>query len=657
MHRRKCFIEVVLCLLVLGLALFLRIRRLDTTGLWGDQSFTLNLALRWVNGGAMPLAANKSSAGFMNPPMIEYLYAAALRIWPDILSVAILTMISGMVAVAGWSAYKVWGKRAALWATLIFAVNPWGVFYSQLIWNQTMVPVFSSLTLACLLAYFAVEQRPIYLIFSFVWAACMTQVHPGTGVQLLTTGLICALFWRKLRFWPLVAGVALFALLYTPFLLYERGVHWMDVQAVLELARQPVPFSPAVILVSLDILHAQGLLGIVKYVRELDHLATGLLTLSLVYALWASIRTFIRPLRTPQATQKAAGLYILLLWFILPILFYLRPSHHLQTYYLIGQLPAHFMLIAISLDEAQLGLERFACRARQPTVQRAIQVVVWAVLPLPLLAWVGWQCAFNVQFQDHRFQSNAGPPQIRHIRAAIQKGHQLLAERPGCDLVAVSKGHNVETSELSLLREFVSPERVLLTDGQLAIPIPTPCAIYLEAWRESRASAWLASVAAPLPGSAIEMRGKTWSFYDLPADRQARIVERPFSRQPVAAWTNGVALMDYARGNVRPGTTLPLTFTWVVQTSPLEVTYHVGTYLLTLDNQVVAQADGPGFDSIQWQAGDAFIAWFDIPIPQDLKPGEYQIAVAWYTWPELERVNLTTGGNTAFLEQIQIPEP
>ena len=148
MHRRKRFVEVVLCLLVLGLALFLRIRRLDTTGLRGDQSLTLNLALRWVNGGAMPLAANKSSAGFMNPPMIEYLYAAALRIWPDILSVAILTMISGMVAVAaaGWSAYKVWGKRAALWATLIFAVNPWGVFYSQLIWNQTMVPVFSFIT-------------------------------------------------------------------------------------------------------------------------------------------------------------------------------------------------------------------------------------------------------------------------------------------------------------------------------------------------------------------------------------------------------------------------------------------------------------------------------------------------------------------------------
>lgn len=43
----------------------------------------------------------------MNPAMIEYLYAAALRLWPDILSVVVLTMLSGMIAIAaaGWPVY------------------------------------------------------------------------------------------------------------------------------------------------------------------------------------------------------------------------------------------------------------------------------------------------------------------------------------------------------------------------------------------------------------------------------------------------------------------------------------------------------------------------------------------------------------------------
>ncbi|MBU0702407.1 MAG: glycosyltransferase family 39 protein [Chloroflexi bacterium] len=647
MHKRKQFIEIILFALILGLALFLRIRRLDTTGIWSDQSFTLNTAMRWANGGAMPLASNKSSAGFVNPPMIEYLYAIALRIWPDILSVAALTMISGMVAVAaaGWAAYKAFGKRAAFWSVLIFAVNPWSVFYSQLIWNQTMVPVFAALTFACLLLYFAVEQRPVYLILSFVWAACMTQVHPGTMVQLLTMGLIFALFWRKLRVWPLAAGVAIFALMYAPFLLYETGVGWVDVQAALEVAGQPASPSVAALLVSADLLHAQGLLGSARHVLQFDTLATVLLTLSLLYALGAGARAFVQRGRDPGTARKATGFCILLLWFTLPILFYMRSAHYLQIYYLIGQLPAHFLLIGVCLDGIQRTLER--------TTRRAIQVAAWAVLPLPLLLLAGWQFAFDLQFQDHRFQSHEGLTQIRHIRAATQVARRLLAERPACDLVVVSEGHSLEVSKLSLLREFTDPERVLLTDGRLALPVPTPCAVYLDALPGSRASTWLARAAAPLPDAAIHVLDETWQFYDLPAGARTGL-EETASPTRFATWSNGVALTGYARGQIEPGATLPLTLTWSVEAEPPEVVYHVGTYLLTMDNQVVAQSDGPGFDSIQWQRGDTFVTWFEMPVPQTLPPDDYQIAVAFYSWPGLERVDLVTGGNTAFLEQFQV---
>ena len=97
--------------------------------------------------------------------------------------------------------------------------------------------------------------------------------------------------------------------------------------------------------------------------------------------------------------------------------------------------------------------------------------------------------------------------------------------------------------------------------------------------------------------------------------------------------------------------------TWSVETQPPETVVHVGTYLLTLENQVAAQSDGPGFDSIQWRAGDQFVTWFDVPVGQDLPPGDYQIAVALYTWPDLERIDLARGGNTLFLEQFQVPAP
>jgi hypothetical protein len=655
--RKRLLIEAVLALLVLGLALFLRVRRLDTTEIWADQALTLSIAMQWVGGGEMPLAANKSSVGFMNPPMIEYLFAAALRVWPDILSVAIMTLVSGMVAVAvtGWATYRVFGKSAAFWAALLFAVNPWGVFYSQQIWNQTMVPVFASLMFTCLLLYFATEPRPIYLILSFAWAACMTQVHPGTAVQLLTMGLICAIFWRKLRVWPLVAGGAIFVLSYVPFLLYESGVGWTDVKALLDLAGEPAPLSPAAILLSFDLLRAQGLFRAAKYVVQFDTLATVLLALSLAYAVGACGRALVRRRGSQETAQRATGLTILLLWFFAPILFYLRSAHYLQIYYLIGQWPAHFILIGICMAGLQRVIERLTQNARRKVARRVLQLATWVVL-LPLLALVGWQAWFNLQVQDHRLDAHNGSPQIRHVRTAIRTSRQLLAERPECDLVVVAKGHHLEASELSLLRGFVSWERVLLTDGDLAVPVPAPCAVYLDALPGSQTSAWLEAVAAPLSEDTIEVLGERWRFYDLPEGARAHVVEGFFPQEPLATWANGVALARYERGPVRPGTVLRLAIAWSVETQPPEVVYHFGTYLLTLDNQLIAQSDGPGFDSIQWREGDSFITWFDIAVPLDLPPGDYQIAVALYTWPGLERIDLTAGANTAFLEQVRVEE-
>jgi hypothetical protein len=456
-------------------------------------------------------------------------------------------------------------------------------------------------------------------------------------------------FWRRLRVWPLVVGLAIFVLLYVPFLMYENGVGWADVKAVLDFTHQPAPLSAAAVLVSLDLLHAQGLLPSARFVPQADALATALLALSLAYALWAGVRAFTQRRSDLEAARKAIGFCILLLWFVMPILLYLRSAHYLQTYYLIGQWPAHFLLIGVCLNGVQGIVEQAALRARRRTVRRTFRVVTWGVLPLSLVALVTWQVAFDVWFQDHRLRSDGGQPQIRHIRKTIRTSEHLLSERPECNMVVISKGHHLETSQLSLLREFVSQERILLTDGWLAAPLPASCVLYLDALPGSRASRWLRAEATPI--AALDVAGEMWRFYELRSSVQAN------SKTHLAEWANGVALVEYARGEFSPGVALPLTLTWSVEAEPPAVAYHFGTYLLTMDNQVVTQSDGPGFDSIQWRPGDAFITWFDIPVPQELPSGDYQIAVALYSWPGLERVGLTTEGNTAFVEQLQIPEP
>jgi hypothetical protein len=599
--KKNLPIDTVLLILVPALLLLvaalLRLRGLDTTAIWADQSFTLGTAMRWINGGRMPLAANKSSIGVINPPMIEYLYALALRLWPDVLSVALLTLISGLVAIAaaGWAVYRTFGRRAALWTVLLFAVNPWSVYYSQLIWNQTMVPVFSSLMFASLLVYFAVEQRPIYLILSFLWAACMTQVHPGTVIQLVTMAVICALFWRKLHIWGLVGGAALFLALYTPFLLYESAVGWADVRAALELSDRSASWSSAALLVSLDWVRVRGLLDRFPGVTAFDALAGVLLIGSILYGLWRLGRALERRHRTRRAggtpqsedTRSLTAMAILLLWFGLPILFYLRFPHYLQVYYLVGQVPAHFVLMGLCLAGLQEGLGRLA----GDRIHRVIRMGGQIGLLMVLAAWITWQAVATLEIQDRRSVNVPGKTQVRHVRSAIQTGRDLMAKAPSCSLVLISKGHSEATSDLSLVGQFVSPGRTLVTDGTAALPLPAPCGIYVDAAPGSRASSWLRAEGVAMPNSAIQVPGQTWLFYKLTVDNWQQMVHGAETGTPIARWSNGIALRRYRRGALQPGGGLPITLTWTVEGPVSDELYHFGSYLLTSENGVVAQTD------------------------------------------------------------------
>lgn len=639
---------------VLLLALAVRLRGLDTTGLWGDQAFTLNTAMRWVNGGDMPLAANKSSVGFVNPPMIEYLYAAALRLWPDILSVSLLTLLGGLLAVAatGFVTTRLFGRRAGLWAMLAFAVAPWAVFWSQLIWNQTMVPPLAALALGGLLLYLADRPRAVYLILSFAAAAAMTQVHPGTAVQLVTIAFALLLFRRRVRLGHVLAATAVFALLYVPYLIYQIGAGWADFRAIGGVAGQEATLSGAAVLLSLDLIRAQGLYRAVPRVVAFDALATVLFlgSLAVVMARWTDgSRWTDRSRLAGRRPPDFVALTVILLWFLLPLLFYLRSSVYLQNYYLVGQWPAHFMILGIGLDTAQRLIARRADRARS-SIARRVWLGAGILLPLLFLALFAFQVLFSLSYQNERAAGGGPLLQVRHARTIIDMSRRLLAERPSCRLVGLGRGHQVENSDLALLQEFVDPARVILADGDLSLPLPRPCAVYLDTRPGTAASYALAAQAQALPGEQVQVRDQTWQFYEReePAASSASGV--------IAGWDAGLDLVGYFPGDLRPGETMTLVLTWDVTDRP-GAFYHFGTYLLDETGAVVTQHDGPGFDSVQWRPGDRFVTFHPLPIPADLPGGHYRTAVALYAWPELTRAELAGGETTAFLEEITLSVP
>jgi len=630
------------------LALLLRLRALDTTGLWGDQAFTLNSAMRWVNGGPMPLAANKSSVGIVNPPMIEYLYAAALWLWRDILSVSLLTLLGGLVAVGvtGLVTARLFGRRAGLWAMLAFAVAPWAVFWSQLIWNQTMVPPFAALALGGLLLYLFDRPRAIYLIGSFAAAAAMTQVHPGSAVQLLTMALALLIYRRRVDWRHVLIGVAVFAVLYVPYLLYQIGTGWADLAAAGQVAGQEATFSSAALRLSLDLIRAQGLHRAVPGVVFFDVLAAVLFVVALGAVVWRMAGEAGRQedrgageSRSPLLPRSPAPL--LFLWFALPLLFYWRSGVYLQNYYLVGQWPAHFMILGIGLD----ALQRLIPFPFGRGLGRGS--LTW-LITLPFLALFAFQVFFSLRYQDARTAGDGPLLQVRHARTLIDQSRRLLAERPACRLVGLGHGHQVETSDLALLVEFTDPARVLLADGDLALPLPTPCAITLDARPGSLASYALAAQATPIPDTGVTVKDQRWTFYDW--------TEPPRVESPAALrWDAGVALVGSFRGEPERGKDMRLVLTWEVVGEPGRV-YHFGTYLLNAAGGIVAQHDGPGFDSVQWRAGDQFVTFHPLALPADLPAGRYQTAVALYGWPDLARSWLASGEDTAYLDDLTVDE-
>ena len=628
---------------ILLFALLLRLRGLDTTGLWGDQAFTLNTAMRWVNGGPLPLAANKSSVGFVNPPLIEYLYGAALFLWRDILSVSLLTLLGGLVAVAvtGAVTARLWGRRAALWAMLAFAVAPWAVFWSQLIWNQTLVPPFAALALGGLLLYLFDRPRSVYLVGCFAATAAMIQVHPGSAVQLLTIAVALLLYRRRVRPAHVVAGAAVFALLFLPYLLYQIGTGWADLAAVEATAGQEATFSSAALRLSLDLLRAQGLYRAVPRVEAFDILATGLFVAALGVVVWRLLFGGKGAAERRQDPLPSSPAPLLLLWLAAPLLFYWRSGVYLQNYYLIGQWPAHFMILGIGLDTLQRAVERW------PGRERLGRVAAGLLLPLPLLALVAFQVFFSLRYQDARAAGDGPPLQVRHARALIDQSRRLLAERPECRLVGLGHGERVDNSDLALLVEFTDPARVLLADGDLALPLPSPCAVYLDARPGSRAAYALAAQAQPIPDVGVTVKDQQWQFYDWR--------EGPRGDTTGAPGWNDASLIGVFRGDPAPGQNLTFVLTWEIAARPA-VAYHFGLYLLDGANTVVAQHDGPGFDSAQWRPGDRFVTFHPLPLPPDMPPGDYRAGVALYTWPDIVRALLLDGTDMATAdERIVVP--
>lgn len=638
---------------ILAAAGYLRLARPGQGLMTCDQSVILGMALRWVKGGPLPLVGIKSSAGIMMPPMVEYLLAVPLFFRQEIAPVVTFNALLGLLAVIAcyWVVAQLAGRRAALIATLLFAANPWAIHYSRFFWNQNMVPFFSTLTGGSLLLCFAGPRpRPIHLSLALLWLAVAIQLHLAALALIPVVALILLLFRRQVSLRHLALGVGLFLLSFLPYLLYQRMSGLADLRAMFgSLGGAEARLNLSSLLIAGDLATGHGLLegspawrASVWPGHGLARLEGWLFAASLAYAAGYLLLGGWRELRQRQPSTVSATLAILLLWTVVPVLFYVRHTVYLQNYYLLYLLPAPFMLIGVAADQAWRQLSARG----QGRWRRLASYPLAAVLIGSVAAIGAWQ--FHVSHVRLALEEARaiGPLQVRdldHLIAVLRRGAAADPER---GVIVISEGHKADASPFGLLADFVPGVR-FVQDGRGLI-VPAGRATYLD----TVGSGWLQGRlgGALVAGEEVQAGSETWRFYHQSA------APLPAS-EPLGEWANGVRLLGCElEGRLAPGGTAELALTWQVARPADGQVYHTFNHLVhEPDGRLVSQEDGPGVHSPQWQEGDLLIARFLIPIPEDAPAGRYQVRVGMYTLAGLERVQLLDGSDARDVATLELP--
>lgn len=649
---------------IVALAAYLRFRGLAYGEMGSDQSILYSIAMTWVNGGALPLAANKSSAGIMNPPLVEYLIGLPLMLRTTILSAVRFQALLGVGAVLALYLYAapLFGRRVALLAAFLFAVSPWAVTYSRFIWNPNPIPFFSTLLLGSLLAVAAgAERRPVHLALAFLWLAAVTQLHLSGLVLIPVVGLVLLLFRRRWwpgpeqdgaakGVWPLLVGAGLFLLLYAPFLLYEAAAGFGDVRAVWSALRGGQATGEATVntaswLLTLDLASgagfAQGRAAWLEAVWPafwLPALARWLFAAALAYAAAAPLLWHLRQrrgrLRQPLPPRLVA-LLILALWIAVPVLAYLRHTVYLQHYYFLYLLPAPFLLLALVADEA-------GRRLREVVGGSWSRRAAVALVAAPLLLLGAWQIHAN-HLRLELLDAGALRPQrtVAQVQELIDASRRLLDEHPACDLVIVADAGTFEMSPLGLLRDFVHPRPARFLEAGRGYIIPDGCSLYLRAAGAPLLDEWLATSGRPL----AETGEGTFHRVDGQTDHPPALQR----------WENGLALLS-AEVTTVPAAGQPLTllYRWQVTAPPPPADYHFFNHVLDGGGELVAQEDAAAIDARNWREGDVLVTRFTIPLPAEMPAGRYTVQVGQYTWPDVTRVPLAGDGTATTATAYQV---
>ncbi|MBV9595328.1 MAG: hypothetical protein JOZ87_00590 [Chloroflexi bacterium] len=579
----------VAALAIVALTVFLRLWRLDLVQFRDDQAALLRMAEDMVRLGRIPLAGMTSSVGIPLAPSFEYLLAPIVAVSrdPRVATGAIgLANAAGVVGtlILGWRWFS---PLTGVVAGLVYAANPWAVFYARKVWSNDVLAPLAVLLMFCLDSAIVGGQVG-WGVAAFPLFALGVEWHPSFGLLAPLMVVLGAVLIRRGHRKHVALGLGLGAVTTLPYLIYTFQTQGSYLRAGPAGGGWPPQIDGAG---PGDVI---GLIGGWRnwIVEGLDsnrllpwRLAAvpgTIETLLLAIGIAAGLMLVLRS-RQVEDRLRAAGL---LLWVLLPMLLTVVHPIPLYDYYFLFVLPAGALLIGLGIQ--MLGDVSRSRRGGPVLVGSALAavVVVASIQSVLVVRQLG--------YLTDGYVVTYGPP----LAAAEQTTRELL------DLVNGSGGR-----ELSIEIDDVNDAAI----GYLARPY------------------------VPEVQVAPRRRGPWDVDFDLPnqSGSPPYVVTGAPQLSPPApldvSYADGVRALSASTTRVAtPGESVGLALTWTLdQHSPQPLTNRLVWEMSVYDpsGHEIRRIAGLPHDWAELADGEVVVSWITVATPPEAAAGIYQVHV------------------------------
>jgi hypothetical protein len=325
---------------IMIVAAYVRFPNSDLTPFAADQARDSHLARLVASGQAFPLVGVEvaGSAARTWGPLYFYLLAPAFAVSRDP-TVAVWTL-SALTLASVWFAYRLgqamFGVEAGLVTAALFATYPRVVLMERWLSNLTVVPLLTILFVHALFSL--VEKgRSVMFVPAMAALAALLHFHLSAISLVLVLCLSLVLFRPPLRSRHLLAGIAVAAILFSPFLVAQLRNGFTDISLLIASATGEVRprYAPDLGRLAAEMLitFPAELLGILSphpVVHILNRLETWAFAAGLGYVCLAALAQWLRPRgRSPRRCADT----LMAFWLIVPLLMLGQKSIALPYYF------------------------------------------------------------------------------------------------------------------------------------------------------------------------------------------------------------------------------------------------------------------------------------------------------------------------------------